>query len=844
MLILLIAPFLARKAKLPDIIGLLAAGAIVGPNAIGMLERDATFQLLGTVGLLYIMFTAGLEIDLNRFFKYKNHSLIFGFFTFVIPQTIGTVIAYYWLGVEFMIAILLASTLASHTLLAYPAISRLGLSKASSVTTAVGGTIITDIAALLVLAVVLGSTKGELNTEFWVTLGGGFGLYCVLLFLILPRIGRWFFRNAGSEGVSEYVFVLAAVFLAAFLSEISGVEAIIGAFLAGLALNRLIPESGTLMNRIDFIGNALFIPFFLISVGMLIDVRVLFDDVMTLKVAAMMVGTVLVGKWLAAFVTQKILGYSHDEGMVVFSLSLAQAAATLAAGLVAYDAGLFDESMLNAAIITIAVTCVIAPMLGEKYGRKVMIQEEESRGGGDSDVPQRILIPMANAATARALVDFTFILREHGSEEPVYPLAVVPDDEETTVRVANAEKMLSNAVVQGASAEVPVVPITRVAHNPATGIARAILERRISDVVVGWQGPDTQQRGTFGRIIDQLLEESDQQIFVCRLTQPINTTKRVIVVFPPYIELHPGFVASVRAVKRLTNSLGALVTGLCLQDDMRRVRTRFDAVAPEVTSSFVGFQTFEDLLKTLKKRVEPNDLLVFLTARSGTVAWSQELERLPGRLGEFGEVNAVFLFAQQVEHALEEAAIARPVTVTELLRPERIALNMEPMAYEDAVSYLLATHFESDKRRLDKVTAEIVGKDTGFSTEAARGVILAHARSPEIFKTQVFVGTSSVGLKPEEDSDGSRIHLVIVLLNPEDTPLQDHLRHFAELGRLVASIEDAQKLAQSHTKGELIEALQDIAQHQGEHDDGEDDGSAEEESRPAIKMSDADETAV
>ncbi len=816
MLILLVAPLLATKLKMPGIIGLLIAGAIVGPNAVGIFERDATFQLLGTVGLLYIMFTAGLEIDLNRFFKYRNHSIVFGFFTFMIPQALGLGAGIYILGYDPMVALLLGSVLASHTLLAYPVISKLGLSKSSPVTMAVGGTIITDTAALLVLAVVVGSTEGVLDMTFWMRLGGGFGLYCVLLFAILPRIGRWFFRTVGSEGVTEYVFVLAAVFLAAFLSEVAGVEAIIGAFLAGLALNRLIPESSTLMNRIDFVGNALFIPFFLISVGMLIDVRVFFGNPKTLTVAAVMIGAVVIGKWLGAVITQKIYTFSHEEGMVVFGLSIAQAGATLAAALVAFDVGLFDEAVLNATILMIAVTCFLAPVIGERYGRRLVIQQSEARGDADLDTPQRILIPMANAATARALMDFMFILREHGGEEPVYPLAVVPDDADTTIRVANAEKMLSNAVIHGASAEVPVIPITRVAHNPATGIARAIIERRISDVVVGWHGPDGQQRGMFGRIIDQLLDESEQQIFVCKLTQPINTTTRVVVVFPPHIELHPGFSTSVRALKRFTNSLGSLVTGLCLQDDMRRVRLRYEAVAPEVTSSFVGFLSFEDLLKTLKKRVEPNDLVIFLAARSGTVAFSSELEKLPHRMTEFAEHNVVFLFPPQVENLPGLLKPSEEMNARELLRPERIALDIPQTSFEDAIGYILATHFESDRRRLEAVTAQIMSEDTGFSTEASRGVILTHARTPEILRPMVFVGTSAQGLKTAEQS-ADKIHLVFMLLSPEDTPLQVHLQHFAELGQIVGYINDSERLARSQTKGELLEFLQVISQTNSSH---------------------------
>ncbi|WP_230470351.1 cation:proton antiporter [Lujinxingia vulgaris] len=814
MLMLLVAPLAVRKMRLPEIIGLLLAGVIAGPNALGLLERDATFQLLGTVGLLYIMFTAGLEIDLNRFAKYRNHSLVFGVLTFLVPQTLGTLAGMYILGLEFMVAILLASMFASHTLLAYPVTSRLGVSKSNAVTATVGGTVITDTAALLVLAVVMGSTRGSLDMNFWLTLVIGLGLYVALVFWSIPRVGRWFFRKVGSEGVVEYVFVLAVVFLAAFLAELAGVEAIIGAFMAGLALNRLIPESSTLMNRIEFVGNALFIPFFLISVGMLVDVRVLFSGADALIVAATMVSTALFAKWLAALLTQKVLGYSREEQMVIFGLSAAQAAATLAVVLVAFDVGLFDEAVLNGTIVMIAVTCFVSPMVTERFGRKMALAQEEQGGSGDDEAPQRFLVPLANAAHARALLDFTFLVREHGSEEPVFPLSVVLEEGDTAQAVAAAERMLSAAVVHGASAEVPVVPVTRVAHNLASGIARAVMERRVSDLVVGWSGPASSsaaRRANFGVITDQLLQQTEQQVFINHLTQPINTVRRVIVVFPPLIEYHPGYTRALRDIKRLTNAMGALLTGLCLKDEMRRIRGRFDTIKPEIASSFVGFTTMEDLVVTLQRRVEEHDLLIFLSARQGTLPWSPELEALPARLEALASYSMSFVVLSDIDEAQLPAADEEP-GLAEAFKARRVRVAMEETEEREALHTLLSCYFEDDASQTyrQEVVEALLRDDPGFTRELIDGVMLVNARSEHVHHPLVFAATRAEGFKTEARADAP-VYLMLVALSPLESSLQEHLERFSELGALATQVLDAEALAQLETPTELAEELKRLA---------------------------------
>ena len=833
MALLLIAPLTARKLKLPGIVGLLIAGAIVGPNAIGLFERDATFQLLGQVGLVYIMFLAGLEIDLNRFIKYKNHSLVFGTITFTVPLTIGTIAGLYILDMGIWTAVLLASMFASHTLLAYPIASRMGLSKNAAVTTAVGGTIITDTAALIVLAIVLGAKQGDLDFAFWATLGGGLTLYAFVVFWSVPRIGRWFFRRVSSEGVLEFVFVISVVFLAAVLSEVAGVKDIIGAFMAGLALNRLIPESSTLMNRIEFVGNSLFIPFFLVSVGMLVDVSVLVDRELfgaawgeygfglfadielfretfaALIVAVTMIFCVFTGKWLAALISQKALGQSPDEGMVVFGLTVAQAAATLAVVLVGFDEGIFDEAVLNGTILMIAATCFVAPMVTERYGRKMALAAKEESSFDPSEAPQRFLVPMAYAPTSQNLLDMTFVLREHHSEEPVFPLSVVPHDGDTTAQIADAEQMLSEAVVHGSAAEVPVVPLTRVDHNPASGIARAAMERRISDVVVGWQGPGKTKQGYFGRVTDQILTETEQQVMICHLTQPIATVKRVIAVFPPLIEYHQGYTRAIGDVKRLTNAVGAVLTGLCLKEDMHKIRSKVDTTEPELASSFVGFDSMDDLIDTLERRVEDNDLIVFLTARRGTAPWTPQLEQLPQQVDGLYGHSMAFLFLTDLELEVPEATVA-PKTLSAAIQPRRSICRLETDSLEDAMRRLLETHFDVDDERLEPLLDKLLSEATASERKLTNQTLLLHERTDAVRRNRVFFATFATGIESPWAADRI-IRTVGIVLSPGDASLQGHLDRFRQLNDIALRIRDLDEFTTITDRNRLTEELRRLA---------------------------------
>lgn len=370
--IILLSPLVMRKIKVPGIVGFIIAGIIIGPHGAHLLTKNAAVELFSTIGLLYIMFLAGVELDLTEFKKVKHRSLLFGLFTFSVPIIIGFPVCYWLLNYPFITSFLTASMFATHTLVAYPIISRYGISKNEAVAISVGGTILTDTAVLIMLPVILGAKSGGLGTAFWVQLIASVSLFAFIIFMVIPPLAKWFFKKYETEHISHYVFVLFIVFLAAFMSQLAGIEPIIGAFVAGLALNRSVQRSPVLLERTAFVGNAIFIPFFLISVGMVVDMRVLTRGPQAMIVAVVLTVVALLGKWLAAFATQKTFKYSATQRRLIVGLSSAHAAATLAIILVGYKVKIIDDNILNGTIILILCTCMVASFVTERAAREVI----------------------------------------------------------------------------------------------------------------------------------------------------------------------------------------------------------------------------------------------------------------------------------------------------------------------------------------------------------------------------------------------------------------------------------------------------------------------------------------
>ncbi len=648
--IILLSPILLRRLNIPGIIGLIISGVVIGPYGLGILEKSSAIDLFSTIGLLYIMFIAGLELDLNEFKANRNKSLLFGFFTFIIPLAIGYPVCHYLLGYDFNASLLTASMFATHTLVAYPIVSKLGVSKNQAVAITVGGTILTDTAVLIILAVIMGNSQGSLNQEFWIRLGVSLIIFSAIMFLVIPRIAKWFFMKLESEKHSHYIFVLSVVFFAAFLAEVAGVEPIIGAFVAGLALNKLIPHSSALMNRIEFIGNSLFIPFFLISVGMLVDISVILSGPMALIIAGTLSVVAITGKWLAAWFTQLVFKYSKAQRQLIFGLSGAHAAATLAVILVGYRAEILDENILNGTIILILITCVIASFATEKAAKIIVIESEdetEELKKKNSINNEHILLPIANIDNIEKLLEFSIYIKDKKSVNPISILSVVSNNDEAESNILKTRNKLEQFVIQASASETNVNIITTIDHNPASGISRISKEIMADIIVLGWPKRTGLIAKLIGDKVDSILSNTDKCTFICHLEKPLVLHKRIVITIPPFAEYEKGFKYWLAKVAILAQELSIPIKVYCNESTENAINKIFKQSKLSASYEISHFEDWEDFL-ILARHIREDDLFILASARKGSASHMVILENLPFKLEKHFSLNSrLIIFPQQ-----------------------------------------------------------------------------------------------------------------------------------------------------------------------------------------------------
>lgn len=769
MLIILLAPILFKKMKIPGLVGLILAGTIVGPGMLGLIERDFTIELLGTVGLLYLMFMAGLSIDLNRFEKLRGKSMGFGTISFLIPQLAALYVGTQFLGYSFATSLLLGSIVGSHTLLAYPIAERLGITKNTGVTMSMGGTLVTDTLSLGVLAIVAGSVGDNLGAGYWIGFGTSVLIFVAAALIILPRLGAWFFRNIRYENNIDYVFMVAVLFTTAFLAELAGLAPIIGAFMAGLLMNRLVPSSSTLMSRIQFVGNALFIPFFLISVGMLVDIQVLGSLDVWVK-AIIFSLLVFFGKGVASLAVRYLFKFSNAEGWVIYGLTTPQSAATLAVTLVGFELGFFETTAVNAVVIMILITCLVGPWLVEKYGREVAIQEDEKPYEA-SEAPQRILVPLANPETSDALMDIAFMVRDAKFDQPINPLTVARDGSAVEEQVAKGEKMLSHAVIHAAAADMPVNPVTRVDMNISRGIARAVSEMRITNIIIGWNGRVSTKRAVFGTILDQLLKEIDEMVMVCKIEKPMNTFERIVVAIPPYSALEPGFKSMMRSVKLLTEQVGGELVILATEDRESFLKKKIGAVKPDLDFTCHPLKQWSDLPKWLMENQDENDLFILVSARKGSISWRPGLDRLPRVIAQRNpELSFITIYSN--ENEITSGANGSEKNVN-LLTVDHIRINLDGDEIEPILAEVIKDDDEFEKIAISRITKRLLDNSADYTPEAMPGVLVYDAHTSKVSEQLLFVGVVPEGIKVERTS--AKAFIIFIFLSPKSTKVEDHL---------------------------------------------------------------------
>ena len=648
LMIILFSPIILRKLRIPSIIGLIISGVVFGPHGINLLEKNSAIDLFSTIGLLYIMFIAGLELDMNEFRKNKHKSIIFGFLSFAVPFVFGFFISKYIFDFGWNANLLIASLFSTHTMVAYPIISKYGLAKEEAVAITVGGTILTDTAVLIVLAINLSSVQGELNIDFWIRMIISLLAFLGIMFFVIPRIAKWFFKKLESEKTSHYIFVLSVVFFAAFLAKLSGLEPIIGAFAAGLALNRLIPHSSTLMNRIEFIGNSIFIPFFLISVGMVVNLSVFLNGTSALILATVFTIAALASKWFAAAITQVIFKYTNSQRQIIFGLSSSHAAAILAVALVGYNSHIINEAVLNSAIIIILISCIVASFVTEKVSRKIILastSNEDKKIIINKKNSEHILLPLANFSNMENLLDFATLLKNKKSLNPITILSVVPNNKEAELNLQKAKENLDSLVKLASENETNVNVVATIDHNIASGIVRTSKEIMADIILLGWPKKSSLVDKFIGERTENILNDSDKNVFLCNIEKLLITGKRIVLMAPPFSELENGFELWLQKTFTLAHELTLNIK--CFSN--KKTREAIETYMINSKSGSISFHNFEewDYFLMLSMYIEDDDIIVFISARKGSVSHQNYMENIANKLEKHFPNNTKFLIYPQ-----------------------------------------------------------------------------------------------------------------------------------------------------------------------------------------------------
>lgn len=647
LLIILAAPVL-NKIKIPQIIGLILAGVLFGPFGLNVLSNDASFELFGKVGILYIMFQAGLEIDLNTFKQNGGKSLIFGIYTFVLPMLFGILSGMYLLGLDFIRATLVASMYASHTLIAYPIVSKMGLSKHRAVGITIAGTIITVTASLLILAVIVAMTQGEMSGAFWIKFGVSSVVFCGIVFGLMPLMSKWFLGKF-HDGVVQYIFVLAVIFLASLCAQAAGLEGILGAFFAGLILNRLIPSVSPLMNRIEFVGNAIFIPFFLISIGMQIDLKAFVTGVDALKVSAVMSIVATGTKWGAAKLSQITSKLSKTEGDLIFGLSNGQAAATLAAAMIGYKIGLIDDNILNGTVVMILVTCAISSIVTERAARKIAIADNKREVMLQKLGIEKILIPISNPQTMPMLMNMSYLLKQKSNTDALHALKI------NSVNSSDADsKLMEQAAKMAASTENNLTRIVKTNVNVANCIMETAHEYNISDILVGIHQKANIIDTFLGSTLSSLISGTAQHtLFIYGPKKDITSVRRLVVAVVKKAEFESGFEIWFDRLKNIATQLN--VPTLIFSGKTTTVALK--QLCEMSGMGNVEFNEMRDDFEAIAEIIKPTDTLIVVTARQSTVSYNSQCDRLPEYLTKyFSDNNFLIVYPKQSDFVEEEGS--------------------------------------------------------------------------------------------------------------------------------------------------------------------------------------------
>ena len=663
--IILLAPIIMGKLRIPHIVGMVLAGMLIGKYGLNILERDSSFELFGEVGLYYIMFLAGLEIDMNGL---KNNSwkvVGFGLLTFAVPFILVFLSCLYMLHYSAVASLLLGSVLGSNTLIAYPIVCKYGLQKHNSVTLCVGASMISVTFALVVLAAIVGTYNNGTGIGFWLLFMLKFAAYIGAAVYCIPRITRWFLRRY-SDAVMQYIFIMGILFLSAAITDMLGMEGVFGAFFAGLMLNRYIPHVSPLMNRIEFIGNALFIPYFLIGVGMLINVRVLFEGWSTAFITFCLVFFGTVGKALAAYAIAFFHRLPKVHGHMMFGLTAAHAAGSIAIVMVgirlkvAEGTYLLNDDMLNGVVMMILFTCIIGSMVTEKASRDIVLNDIPTSANDSNGDDEKILIPVKYPETAETLVNMAILMRNPKLNRGLVGLNVVYDDENRLQGQEKGKSLLEKLANMAIAADVRMLTQVRIATNIANGIKHAFKEFNASEIIMGLHNHKNVSKRLWGEFIQSLFNGLNRQIVIVQCNQPLNTIRRIHVAVPSRAEFEPGFCRWMERVARMAGNLDCKIEFHGQQGSLSLIRDYIQNRHPNLRAEYTLMAHWIEL-PALAASIREDHMFVVVTARKGTVSYKLALEQLPEELTRhFSGKSLMIIYPDQYGEQADAMTFAAP----------------------------------------------------------------------------------------------------------------------------------------------------------------------------------------
>lgn len=649
LVVILAGPLLFRPLKIPALVGFIIAGVAIGPCGFNILARDASFEIFGQVGILYLMFLAAVEIDMYHLKLNSRKGIYYGLLTFAIPMAAGIIGSRLAFGCSWTTAVLVAAMYAAHTLVSYPVVSRFGLSDSKASVIAVCGTIVAVLLALVTLAeVVMVADTGAFSITSLIKLFALTIVYALVVGYLFPKLTTLFFRHI-NDSVSQYIFILTLVLGASMLAQVIGLEAILGAFYSGLVLNRFVPNRSALMGHIKFIGNAIFIPYFLIGVGMLINIHVVMKGWNVAWVAANMTIVALASKWLAVYIAQKSMGLTRVDRQLMYGLSSGKAAATIAAAIIGFQHGMISEDMMNGAVVMILICCIVSSVTTESAAKRLRIQLTEAELKQDNaTIPgeyARQLVAVANPVTAESLMKMAVFMRNRKNRYPITALFVRRNDDPAMVTMGR--NALQAAVNAALAVDIEVKDVERYDLNIVAGVTNVVKETRSSDIIIGLHRKSNIVDTFHGQMVEQLINSTDKMIFMSRCFIPVDTVGRILVSVPPKAEFETGFQAWVERVGNLASQLGCKVIFLAYSDTAHFISNILEEENYSILHEYLILESWDDFI-IYSAQISEDDLLVVIGARRGSISASADSENMPTFLARnFSRQNLVVIYPQQ-----------------------------------------------------------------------------------------------------------------------------------------------------------------------------------------------------